>query len=194
MRKIMSTRMLFALAVVLLAAGCSDDNGTKPDSSVVPDGPGSSDGPQACQVTALLPADNTVGDFAQDGSPQTAGDLTELTALINGGSEKYTQGGKFVCMALATYKSATKTHTLELWLFDETDTAGAEVAYTATLHPDDQDTSPTIGDASRGHENSIAGIYQADMRKGRYLARVIADAIAGKDDAINVLRTVAGGI
>jgi hypothetical protein len=192
--------MLLLLAAVLLAAGCSDDNGTKPDSAVTPDGPGGADGPEqtdgpaACQVTSLLPADNAVGDFVMDGSPQTAANLTELTALINGGSEKYTQGGKFVCMALATYKSATQSHSLELWLFDQTDTAGAEAAYTATAHPDDQDTSPVIGDASRGHDNAIADVYQADMRKGQYLARVIADAIAGKDDAINLLRTVAGGI
>lgn len=187
-------RMLVAIAAVALAlAACSDDNGSKTDGKV-PDSTVQSDAPVVCTVDALLPKNNTVGDFVEDGAPQTADNLTALTALIDGGSEKYTQGGKFVCMALQKYKSATKTHGLELWLFDQTDTAGATAAYANTSNPDDQDLTPTIGDASRGHENAIAGIYQADMRKGQYLARVIADAVAGKDDALALLTALASAI
>jgi hypothetical protein len=157
-------------------------------------GGGGGDASTSCSATPLLPADNTVGDFTQDGAPQKATNLTELTALINGGAEKYTQTQKFVCMAWVKYKSGSKSHTLEVRLFDETDQAGAEAAYKATEHPDDQDITPAIGDASRGHENAVSGIYQADMRKGQYLVRIIADQTAGKDDALAMLTAIAGAI
>lgn len=184
--------------VLALAGGCSDDSngGPTPDTGggKADKGGGAGDAPKSCSATPLLPADNAVGDFAQDGSPQQARDLTELTALINGGAEKYTQTNKFACMAWVKYKSGTQSHTLEVRLFDETDQAGADAAYQATQNPDDQDITPAIGDAARGHENVVSGIYQADMRKGQYLARIIADQTAGEYDALEMLRAIAGAI
>jgi len=181
-------RVVFPVLVILLLAlaACSDDNGKTPDQ-----GP-ADQGPAACTAKAQLPANGAVGDFNQQKAPDLAANLTDLTALIDGGSEKYTQGGKFVCMAWVKYASGTKAHTLEAWLFDQTDASGAEGAYTNTKNPDDQNLSPVIGDAARGHENAISDIYQADMRKGQYLIRVIADKVAGKDDAVAMLIAIAG--
>jgi len=177
------SRILMASLSLSLCA-CSDDGGTK-----VPD-----QGVPSCTAKTPLAADNAVGDFTQEAAPSMASTLTALTALIDGGSEKYTQGGKFVCMAWVKYKSTTKAHTLEVWLFDQTDVAGATAAYANTSNPDDTDLSPTIGEAARGHENTVSDIYQADMRKGKYLVRVIASKGTGKDDALAMLTAVAGKI
>lgn len=182
----MRTLMALGVTLQLLALGCSDDGGKTADSRPP-------DSAQTCP-TSLLPADGKVGDFKRQATPETATNLTALTALINGGAEKYTQGGKFVCMARVKYTSATKTHTLDVRVFDETDAAGAESTYTQTKNPDDQDLSPTIGDASRGHENTVSGIFQADMRKKKYVVRVIADKTVGKTDALSLLEAIAGAV
>jgi hypothetical protein len=176
----------FVLFSTLLACGvlaCSDDS-EKP----TPDAAGT-----PCSSTALLPADNAVGDFTRDGAPQEADTEKKLFDLINGGAEKYTQN-KWVCLAMVSYKSATAAHTIEARLFDQTDAAGATAAYTATGTVDDVDITPVIGDAARGHENTVSDLYQADMRKGKYLARVLADKAAGKDDALSLLKATAAAV
>ena len=183
-----ATLCLPALLLLVLASACSgDDNGGKQDS-------GGTDSTQVCSSVALMPADSAVGDFKRENAPQVARNLTDLTALIDGGADKYTKGGKFICMALTKYISSTKTHTLELWIFDETDQAGAQATYDDTEHPDDTDLSPTIGDAARGHDNTVSDSYTADFRKGRYLVRLTADKVAGKSDALELLKAVATAI
>lgn len=186
--------LLLLILLLGLVACSSDDGDKKADSKVGGTDAGAGDTAKSCGATALLPADNAVKDFTQDGAAKTASDLTALTDLINGGAEKYTESGKFVCMALVTYKSATESHTLELWLFDQTDSDGATTAYTNTENPDDKPLSPMIGDDARGHENPVAGIYQADMRKGQYLARVTAKPAAGQADAEALLTALASAI
>jgi hypothetical protein len=173
--------LLSMLALGLPA--CSDD-GDKPTADAAP---------APCSSIALLPADNAVGDFTREGTPQEASTEKGLFDLIDGGAEKYIQN-KWVCLAMVSYKSATAAHTLEARLFDQTDAAGATAAYTATGSVDDVDITPVIGDAARGHENAVSDLYQADMRKGKYLARVIADKAAGKDDALSLLKAIAAAV
>lgn len=195
----MTTRtvaILGALALAMgVAAGCSDDSEGTPDK-----GPGISDGGAdttggACSARPLLPADSAVGDFTGVAGAQVASTPKQLNDLINGGSEKYTQKGKFVCMAwVEKYTSTTKSYTIDVRVFDQTDVQGATDAYDDTVHPDDQDITPTIGDAYRGHENAIAGTYGADMRKGKYLVRVQASSKDGKADVGAMIQAVADAI
>ena len=169
----------------LTLAACSDDTdsnkdkGTVKDTGVADKAVTADTSSATCETQKLLPADGAVGDFKLD-KALAAQNGKELQALINGGSEKY-EKNSFKCMVKATFKSATKKHVMEIWLFDQTDAAGAKAAYDASQHPDDADISPTIGDASR--ENlKLLFEYTSDMRLGQYLARVkIDDKAAGAD-------------
>ncbi len=198
MRPALITILLFTLTA------CSDDTDVKkdsgpsnPEASVdksVPKETAPADLSTAkCGTKALLPADATIGDFKLD-KVEAAADAKGLQALINGGSEKY-EKNKFKCMVKAVYKSPTKTkkYTIEVWLFDQTDAAGAKAAYDASKHPDDADITPTIGDASR--ENlKLLFEYTADMRKGQYLARIKIDDKTAKADGPLTLKEIAKAI
>lgn len=181
-----------------LAAGCSDDDNGKKDTGAVQQDGSADTGVKTCVAKDLLPADNAVGDFTQKAAPQIAADSKSLTDLINGGSDKYFNNN-FDCLALVVYASATKSWDLEVWLFDQTDSTGADGAYKATaIAGIDADITPTIGDASRENVNTVAGVYTAYARKGRYLVRVFAentaDATAGKDDVQAMLKAIVAAI
>jgi hypothetical protein len=179
------------LCALLLGLGaCSDD--TKPKADLA--SPPKEAAVKSCPTSAFLPADAKVGDYKQDGAPQVATNGIELKALIDGGSEKYEQNS-FLCMVLAKYKSASKGVSAELWVFDQTDAAGADAAMKAVLTPDDADLAPTIGDASKENVKLPFG-YTAIMRKQRYLGRaVLADKKAeGSADASSLLREIAAAI
>jgi hypothetical protein len=194
--------LLVALSLALccaLALGCSDDDTDKKDTGTTKlDGGGKLDtGGAACTVTDLLPADDAVGDFKK-GTPETAKDSKSLTDLINGGADKYFKNS-FNCMTKVSYTSATQAWDLEVWLFDQGDTAGATGAYTDTAIPGvDADITPTIGEASRENINTVAGVYTGYARKDKYLVRIFAentaDATAGKDDVQAMLKAVVGAI
>lgn len=194
-----SLTALLALALCCaLAAGCSDDDNGKKDTGTTPKDGGADKGGKTCTAKDLLPADNTVGDFKQQATPQTAADSKSLTDLINGGSDKYFNN-RFACLALVVYGSVAKSWDLEVWLFDQTDSVGADGAYKATaISGVDADITPTIGDASRENVNTVAGVYTGYARKGKYLARIFAenkpDATAGKDDVQAMLKAIVAAI
>lgn len=194
-------------AMVALCVACSDDdtsntnnnngnnnnnNNSAVDQGVADTGPAADSGPRVCDTTALLPADNAVGDFARSGQVQVAVNGKQLQDLINGGSEKY-EKNSFKCMSLATYASATKKHKVEVWLFNQTGAAGAAAAYKATEHPDDQAISPAVGDAAR-ENTKLLFEYTADLRKGAYVARVKIDDKAGAADGPLFLKALAAAI
>jgi hypothetical protein len=186
----MKTVYACILILSLALGACSDDTdttkdkGTPVDSSVADKAKAVDQSTATCGTKKLLPADGTVGDFKLD-KVEAAADAKGLQALINGGSEKY-EKNKFTCMVKATFKSASKKHGIEIWLFDQTDAAGATAAYDASKHPDDADISPTIGDASRENAKLLFE-YTADMRLGKYLARVKIDDKAAKADGPTTL-------
>lgn len=189
----MNTVYACVLILSLALAGCSDDTDSKQDKGTPADSGAADKAKAADQSTAtcgtqkLLPADGTVGDFKLD-KMEAAADGKGLQALINGGSEKY-EKNKFACMVRATFKSATKKHGIEIWIFDQTDAAGAKAAYDASEHSDDADISPTIGDASRENAKLLFE-YTADMRLGKYLARVKIDDKAAKADGPTALKAM----
>ena len=192
MRRMYCLLLMFAFAI----SACSDDTDSKQDKGTttkqdkgVADKALADQGPVAtCGTSKYLPADKAVGDFTRDGAVKAAADGKGLQVLINGGSEKY-EKNKFNCMVLAKYKSATVKHTVEVWLFDQTDAAGNKAAYDASKHPDDVDITPVIGDAAR--ENSkLLFDYTADMRLGQHLARIKIDDKAEKGDGPKFLEAI----
>ncbi len=185
--------VFLSVLLVFSLAGCSDDTDSKQDKGTLADS-GAADKAKAadqssasCGTKKLLPADAAVGDFKLD-KVEAAANGKGLQALINGGSEKY-EKNKFSCMVKATFKSATKKHSVEIWLFDQTDAGGAKAAYDASKHPDDADITPTIGDASRENAKLLFE-YTADMRLGKYLARVKIDDKAAKADGPLALKAM----
>ncbi len=179
-----------ALALALaLTLGCSDDSGA-PDRGA-PDAGQDTAGP-SCDATTYLPQDGAVGDFKLTASPGVAADGKQLEALIDGGSEKYKQNS-FSCMTEAIYGSGTASYQIKVWLFNQTDTAGAAAAYTATDNSSFTATATTYGDASR--ENLKLPLdYMADMRKGKYLARVQVDDPAGAADGLKMVQAIAAAL
>ena len=186
-------KMTFALCLVLLTtAACSDsvdtDGGLVADKAIAAD----TGKPATCGTSAYLPADGKIGDFKRTASPKAAANGKQLKDLIDGGSEKY-EKNSFVCMSLVSYASATTSYKIEIWLFDQTDAAGAKAAYAATKHPDDADLSPTVGDASR-QNSKLLFEYTADMIKGKYLARVKVDDKKGAADGLAAIKAVAANL
>jgi hypothetical protein len=182
--------------LVLAFVACSDDTvAPKPDT-----GPGKDviiageAKPSDCATKAYVPADSKVGDYKLEGAIAFASDGASLKALIDGGSEKYEQN-KFSCMSLAKYKSASKSVTVELWLFDQTDSAGATAAMGAVVGPDDTDLSPVLGDAAKENLKLPFG-YTAIFRKGKVLGRVILaeKKTEGQADALSLLTATAGAV
>ena len=189
----MRTVGLLPLLFLALAA-CSDDTDPQKDAAVadkavIADKAPADSSTASCDTKKLLPADGTVGDFKLD-KVEAAVNGKELQALINGGSEKY-EKNSFKCMVKSTYKStsATKKYLIEIWIFDQTDAAGAKAAYVASKHSDDADISPTIGDASRENLKLLYD-YTADMRQGKYLARIKIDDKAAKADGPVALKAI----
>lgn len=179
-------RSWLPMLVLLALSACSDDTAAGRDLGL-PDK--SADQTQAsCATSAFLPADAAVGDFKQKGKPQAAATGQQLDNLINGGSEKYKQN-KFLCMVQAVYESTAKSASMKVWIFDQTDATGAEGAYKASAHPDDTATATTIGDASRENLKYLTD-YTADMRKGRYLARVVLDVKTASADGLAMLSAI----
>jgi hypothetical protein len=185
--------VIFIGLSLLLGAGCSDEKKPNPDSKIVADGPQKVDGGnKTCGTTAHLPANGKVGDYQQSQAPEVATNSQQLFDLIDGGAEKYLQN-KFVCMTKAKYASAAKSINIDVWLFDQTDAAGATAAMTAATSAGETPTAPVIGDASVENLGLTFG-YQATMRKGKYLARVITEKKEGKDDALALLTQIAGAL
>ena len=193
----MRTHAWLLSILVLALAACSDDadpdkdTGPAKDITVtdktVTDKTVADKSTATCETKKLLPADSSVGDFKLD-KVEAAQNSKELQALINGGSEKY-EKNKFKCMVKATFKSITKKYIIEIWLFDQTDAAGAKAAYDASKNSDDADITPTIGDASR--ENlKLPFDYSADMRLGQYLARIKIDDNTAKADGPLALKAI----
>ena len=179
--------LLLMLASLLLCGACSDD-GTTTDSGG-PDLTVDSGPPASCGTSAYLPADSTVGDFKQEAQPKAADTGKRLDDLIDGGSEKY-KNNKFKCMVEVVYASATKSYKIKVWLFDQTDTAGATGAYTASGSAGFTDITPTVGDASR-EDLTLPLDYLADMRKGQYLARVQIDDNTSATDGQAMIKAIA---
>lgn len=192
MRTLSPPALAAALALLLgLTAACSDDTTGGQDFGA-PDRGTADAAPPTCGTTAYLPADSAVGDFKQSAAVKVAATGKQLQDLINGGSEKYQKNG-FSCMALAVYQSASASHGVEVWLFDQGSAAGAKAAFEATKNPDDTPISPTLGDESRENKKLLAE-YTADMRKGRYLARVKIDDKTGAADGPKVLKVIADAL
>lgn len=182
------------LAALLALAGCSDDaNGGKQDS-----GPGTTDSVNGkdtsaatCATKKLLPADGKVGDFKLQ-KTEAADDGKSLQALINGGSDKY-ERNKFKCMVKAAFASATKKHKIEVWIFDQTDSASAKKAYDDSKHADDADLATTLGDASR-ENTKLLFEYTADMLQGKYVVRIKIDDKKEAADGPLMLKEVEAAI
>jgi hypothetical protein len=174
-----------ALFATLAAAGCSDDSGGKKDAKTSTDTSAVDQGAATCGTTAYVPADSKVGDFKQESS-KVAADGKTLQVLIDGGSTKY-EYNKFKCMTRVVYASATKTtYKIEVWLFDQTDSSGAQAAYKATATGDETALTTTLGDESRENLKLVAE-YTTDSRKGQYLCHIIADDKTGQTDALAFL-------
>jgi len=176
------------LAWSLLApAGCADSGQTH-DNRAFDQGAADAS-PRVCDATALLPGDNAVGDFVREGAVKVAVTAKQLQDLIDGGSDKY-EKNHFKCMSLVRYRSASRTHRVEVWVFNQTDAAGARAAYEATRDPDDVALSPPLGDAARENKKLLFE-YTADLRKGAHLVRVKIDQKQGAPDGPRFLKAVA---
>jgi hypothetical protein len=135
-----------------------------------------------------MPADKAVGDYTRKAAPESANDVSALQAIVDGASEKYSQN-KFVCMSRAYYDSAASGAQVELWVFDQTDAAGAKAAMDIAV-AGLTDLAPVIGDASK-EDTTVVGGYLAFARtKGKTLVRVYANKKAAKDDAVSLLKLV----
>jgi len=188
----MFRRMSWVWIVSLLIAGCSDDS-AKTDT-----GAGSSDksvtaeaSTGTCGTSAFAPADGTVADYTK-GTPKVATTAKELQDLIDGGSEKYSNN-QFACMVQVVYTNSTKGVTLEAWIFDQTNAAGAEAAMTAALSADDTELTPKIGDASKENTKLLSN-YTVIMRKGQYVGRILASKKDASADAVALLTAIAGAM
>jgi hypothetical protein len=179
-----------------LLGGCSDDTvPPKPDKGPAQDVTVPKEAaPASCVTTAYAPASDKVGDYKLDGAIKIAADSTALKDLIDGGSEKYEQN-KFVCMSLAKYTSASKSVSVELWIFDQTDVGGATAAMGAVVGPDDTDLAPVLGDAAKENLKLPFG-YTAIFRKGKVLGRVILekDKAIGQADALALLQAAVAAV
>jgi hypothetical protein len=182
----MLSRVLPVLSVTLaLGLGCSSDTNQK-DSSVPP----KETGPKACTATAYLPANAKVGDYKQQ-DLQIATNAKELDDLIDGGSEKFINN-KFSCLSWVLYASSAKGVTIDIRLFDQTDSAGATEAYklVGTTYVD---MSPVVGDAAK-EDTTLPTTYAAIMRKGKFLAQVTATKKDAQADATEVVKGIAAAL
>jgi hypothetical protein len=182
------SRALSILALLLaltLVGGCSDDT----SNPQVDKGPPKTETQQlSCNTMGLLPTDKSVGDYTRKATPDIAANATSLQALIDGGSEKYSQN-KFICMVQAFYTSTTSGAEIKIWVFDQTDAAGATAAMTAAVSPVFTDITPTIGDASK-EDTTLPAAYVAFARKGKTLARVEANKKTANTDAQSLLKAI----
>jgi hypothetical protein len=188
------SRALSILALLLataLVGACSDDTSKTVDKgpSKVDTKVGGTDGTtKTCSTSSLLPADKSVSDYTKKAAADVANDATSLQALIDGGSEKYSQN-KFVCMVQAIYASTTSSSEITVWIFDQTDAAGATAAMTAAVSATSTDLTPTVGDASKEDTTLVSG-YVAFARKNKTLVRVSANKKAVSADAQALLKAI----
>ena len=188
----MIQHILIVLCVV--GTGCSNDSPTQSTSDLGTNKPTCQmdGGQRLCATSSFLPANGKVEDFKKESDDQIATNSCELQALIDGGAEKY-EKHKFQCMTLAKYASAAKTIKITVWLFDQTDPSAAGAAYEEIGTADNTATAPSIGDASE--ENlKLPFDYLANMRKGKYLARVFVDKKEGQKEGIQLLQEIATAI
>ena len=185
-------RWIIALCIpALLALACSDDdksNNSKADAAG-PDQAVADMTPAVCGTSSALPADGAVTGYNKKGAHKAAATFKQLDLLINGGSVKY-QTNKFACMVEAFYTDSTGKITAQVWIFDQTDVAGATGAFSAVLSSDYTDITPAVGDAAKENLNLLAD-YQAFMRKSKYVVRVSLDDKSKSADGQAFLTAIA---
>jgi hypothetical protein len=180
--------MICALLFLVLGNGCSSDSnntkdtGSTQDTTVV----------KESKVVSFLPADDAVKGYVKQQAPETAATNKELDDLIDGGSEKYKEN-KFYYMTQVYYLNTQKATSIKVWIFDQTDTAGAEGAFNRAKSPSGTAISPAIGEASLEDLTLPAG-YTAILRKAKYVAQVVVDKKDSKDDGKALLTKIAEAI
>jgi hypothetical protein len=180
------SRWCLVLGVALgIGLGCSSDTKQK-DSSIPP----KETGPKTCTATAYLPADGKLGDYKQQ-DLQIATNGKELDDLIDGGSEKF-KDNKFSCLSWVKYASAGKAVSIDIRLFDQTDSGGATAAY-GLVGTTYVDITPVIGDAAKD-DTTLPTTYAAVMRKGKFLAQVTANKKDAQADATEVVKGIAAAL
>jgi hypothetical protein len=185
------TKLLPLLVATLLPGACSDDSTAPQLDKSLPKAEmtvGHDGATKTCSTAALMPADKAVGDYTRKAAPESANDVAALQAIVDGGSEKYSQN-KFVCMSRAYYDSVAIGAEVELWVFDQTDAAGAQAAMDIAVSGL-TDLTPVIGDASKEDLTVVGGYLAFARSKGRTLARVYANKKTARDDAVALLKLV----
>ena len=179
--------VLLSLPALVLISCSDDDKGDPADIGV--DQAVADMTVATCGTSAFLPADGKVSGYKQKSTPKAAATGAQLNLLINGGSEKY-KTNKFSCMVEAFYTDAGGKITAQIWIFDQTDAAGATGAFTAVISTDYTDITPALGDAGKENLQLLAD-YLGLVRKGKYVVRVSLDDKAKAANGRALLKAIA---
>ena len=176
----------------LVLVSCSDDDKVNADMGTGADKAIADITAATCGTSAALPADGKVSGYKLKGTAKVAATGTDLNLLINGGSEKY-KTDESTCMVEAFYTDAAGKLTAQVWIFDQTDAAGATGAFTSVISGDYTDISPAVGDAGKENLNLLAD-YVGIMRKGKYVVRVSLDDKSKSADGQAFLKEIASAL
>ncbi|MDD5529793.1 MAG: T9SS type A sorting domain-containing protein [bacterium] len=120
-------------------------------------------------VVNLLPENNEIGNWTKSGIMSTAENETQLEALIDGAAPLYTSNG-FVKCAFQNYKSSTDS--LEVRIYDQTDSTGAKNVYNNTASGTGTPwTSNHAGTEARINETLLFD-YRVDFRQDKFFVSI----------------------
>jgi hypothetical protein len=184
--------VLLSIPALVLVSCSDDDKGNGADMGNGADQAVADITVATCGTSAALPADDKVSGYKLKGTAKVAATGKDLDLLINGGSEKY-KTNKFTCMVEAFYTDATGKLTAQVWIFDQTDAAGATGAFTLVTSGDYTDISPAVGDAGKENLKLLAD-YVGIIRKGKHVARVSLDDKSKSADGQAFLKEIASAL
>jgi hypothetical protein len=117
----------------------------------------------------LMPTDNEISNWARSGTMSTAENETQLCALIDGAAPLYTDNG-FVKCAFQDYKSSTDS--LEVRIYDQTDSTGAKNVYHNTASGTGTPwTTDPAGTEARIDETLLFD-YRIDFRQDKFFVSI----------------------